>query len=90
MDAVWIALIRLLETSASRTIYIVIDGLDECDIESLDAFLGLASIYFKSTTDSLYNVKWIFTSRNDVEFASTYLRRGKRTWKQIQSKLRKL
>ena len=66
VEAVWIALIRVLEASTARSIYLVIDGLDECDTDSLDILLDLASIHFTTRADSLCNVKWIFTSRNDV------------------------
>lgn len=66
VEAVWISLIRVLQVSNLRTVHIVIDGLDECDRDSLDSFLGLISTYADEKSKGKCNVKWIFTSRNEV------------------------
>ncbi|PQE11546.1 ankyrin repeat protein [Rutstroemia sp. NJR-2017a WRK4] len=66
IEGVWNALTRVLEASVTRNLYIMIDGLDECTQESLDAFLKLASSYIADNADGICNVKWIFTSRNET------------------------
>jgi ankyrin repeat protein len=66
VEAVWMSLIQVLESSMLKTVFIILDGLDECDSDSLDVFLGLLSKYFINATESKSRVKWILTSRNDV------------------------
>jgi ankyrin repeat protein len=66
VEAVWLALMRVLKASVFRRVHIVIDGLDECDKESLDIFLDLIATYIEKRPISKCKVKWIFTSRNEV------------------------
>jgi ankyrin repeat protein len=66
MEAVWMSLIRVLDSSTLKIVFIVLDGLDECDGDSLDFFLGLLSEYFMKVTECKCHVKWILTSRNDI------------------------
>jgi Cdc6-like AAA superfamily ATPase len=57
IEAVWESLTRVLGASTAPSIFIVIDGLDECTKESLDVFLGLASTSFSSSKETLCNIK---------------------------------
>jgi hypothetical protein len=66
VEAVWICLMRVLASSTFSTVQIVIDGLDECDRDSLDSFLSLVTGQFSKRAKGQYIVKWILTSRNEV------------------------
>jgi hypothetical protein len=57
MEAVWMSLIRVLDSSTLKIVFIVLDGLDECDGDSLDVFLGLLSEYFMKATECKCHVK---------------------------------
>ncbi len=68
LQALWRILQNMLADAVLTDVYIMIDALDECDLESLDEFLVLIKRAVQSTqtswTSKSCRVKWLCTSRN--------------------------
>ena len=71
LEAVWRILQNVLNNSSFREVYFVVDGLDECKVDSLEPFLLLIESYqHQKPSDARTNqsciVKWLLTSRPKV------------------------
>lgn len=80
VHSLWRILRMIAGHEALEKVYIVIDALDECDIESMEEFLSLLEGYIDNNSepsaperdplrrgqDSPGKVKWLLTSRNEV------------------------
>ncbi|KAI9804563.1 MAG: hypothetical protein M1833_006636, partial [Piccolia ochrophora] len=71
IEATWKALQTVLEKSSLQEVYLVVDALDECDTQSLEALLRLLQGYVPNESSSscpnqLARVKWLLTSRNET------------------------
>ncbi len=71
IEALWRILLNVLKNSSLREVYFVVDGLDECEIDSLEAFLSLIEPYIRqeqrdSSADHHCKIKWLFTSRPEI------------------------
>ncbi|KAH0545394.1 hypothetical protein FGG08_000535 [Glutinoglossum americanum] len=68
--ALWRILQNMLQHPTDDALYLMVDALDECEVESRMALLKLMEPYINGTADGKHstpntNVKWLFTSRNE-------------------------
>ncbi|KAI9695891.1 MAG: hypothetical protein M1836_006008 [Candelina mexicana] len=74
LQTLWRIFHTIIKNSGLQEIYIVVDALDECDIDSLETFLVLLEPYIEieedytsqsSQKDAACHMKWLLTSRNE-------------------------
>ena len=75
LQTLWRIFHTIIQNSSLQEIYVVIDALDECDLESMETFLTLMEPYIDAREADLgqddhnitnCNVKWLLTSRNEL------------------------
>lgn len=77
IQTLWRIFHNIIKSSDLQEIYIVIDALDECDINSMENLLVLLEPYIdaqedtfmKSDQDSGCCIKWLLTSRNELRIS---------------------
>lgn len=75
LQTLWRIFHTIVKNSGLQRIYIVIDALDECDIDSMESLLVLLEPYIDVQKDELgqndqecfgCQIKWLLTSRNEL------------------------
>ncbi|KAL8833814.1 MAG: hypothetical protein Q9170_004074 [Blastenia crenularia] len=75
IQTLWRIFQKIVKNSKLQTIYLIIDALDECTIDSMETFLVLLEpcpdsqeeyLNHNDQDNSTCNVKWLLTSRNDL------------------------
>jgi len=75
LQSLWRVLHSIIKNSELQEIYIVIDALDECDVDSMETFLALLEPYVEPQDDDVRqsdennvtcHTKWFLTSRNEL------------------------
>ena len=71
LQSLWRILQNIFQSSDLHTVYVVIDGLDECEPESSNLLLSMFESYLTPTLDGVEDrrgnpcaIKWLITSRN--------------------------
>ena len=75
LQSLWRVFNSIINSSDLREVYVVIDALDECDIDSMETFLALLEPYIEPQEDDAGHIdqmslnchlKWLLTSRNEL------------------------
>ena len=75
LQTLWRILHTIIKNSGLQDVYIVIDALDECDVDSMETLIVLLEPYIDFQEDDLgqcdqkdmgCSIKWLLTSRSEV------------------------
>jgi ankyrin repeat protein len=75
LQALWRILQKVLDDSSIQKVYLIVDGLDECEMMSLQPFLTMLEPYLEQHKGNLGHAsciaKWLVVSRNYPEVRET-------------------
>ena len=68
LETIWRILHAVLKDSSLRQVYFIVDGLDECEVNSVEAFFSLVKLHRRqepgiSQEVQSCKIKWLLTSR---------------------------
>lgn len=82
LQSLWNTLLDIAQDEAVPRVYLLVDALDECDTDSIRAFLTLLT---RGTSTGLRKIKWVLSSRNETHI-SQRLQRSQDTSLELNSK----